>query len=71
MRKKAEYFKLYSASLRRHLETRAACWELANVDMAVLKATEAWKHRPSLITDQDGRIVDNNQIDVEHTKGHR
>jgi hypothetical protein len=62
----AEYFKLYSAALRRHVETRAPYWEAANADIEVLKATEAWKHRPSVITDQDGRIIDTNQIDVEH-----
>jgi len=67
MKKKPEYFILYSAALRRHLETRAPYWEASNTDIEELKKLEAWKYRPSLITDQNKRIVDNNQIDVEHT----
>jgi hypothetical protein len=59
-------YKLYSADLRRHVEVRSPYLEAANESIEYLKSTNSWKHRPSIITDQDGRIIDNNQIDVAH-----
>jgi len=67
MRGRGLYFKLYSADLRRHVEIRAPYLEASNEDIGVLRATESWRHRPSVITDEEGRIVDNNQIDVTHS----
>lgn len=59
-------FKLYSASLRRHLEIRAPYLEASRELPSQLRQLEAWKHKPSVITDADGRIIDSNNIDVEH-----
>lgn len=61
----ATTFKLYSADLRRHLETRAPYLE-ASGTIERLKDTDAWKNRPSVITDEAGRLVEINQVDVEH-----
>jgi hypothetical protein len=61
-------YKLYSADLRRHLEIRAPYLEAAG-DLERLKSTEAWHHRPSVITDAAGNILESNQIDVAHVTG--
>jgi hypothetical protein len=61
----ADTFKLYSADLRCHVAIRAPYLE-ASGTLERLHDTEAWKHRPSVITDEEGRIYEINQIDVAH-----
>ena len=60
-------YKLYSAPLRRMFKTHTPRFDGAADDIRELKAMEAWKHRPAVILDADGRSVDANLLDVDHT----
>jgi hypothetical protein len=60
------YYKLYSAAIRSHVEIRAPYLEGCG-SIEELKASNAWKYRPSVITDEDGRIVESNGLDSERT----
>lgn len=56
------YYKLYSNAVRSRLEKRAPMLEATGYSIHELMSRECWKHQPSIITDEDGNTMADNEI---------